>query len=119
MPLQWAEDYGCYRCYVSGVGWITVQNSLTRRDVVEVTIFGERLKREFTNMEEAKKAALRVALARVQKAVVLLKEVAPPLEAQPVTAPVIVLDKNDPLNEVWNSKEDHGAWDGTKERDGK
>lgn len=108
--LQWAEDYGCERLYISGVGWLVVKNSFTERNVIEVGIFGEQLKRTFTNFEEAKKAALRVALARVQKAVVLLKEVAPPLEAQPVTAPVIVLDKNDPLNE---------AWDGTKERDGK
>jgi len=88
--LQWAEDYGCERLYISGVGWITVGNNLTRQGVVDVTIFGERLKREFTNMEEAKKAALRIALARVQKALLILKEVAPPLEAQPVDAPVIV-----------------------------
>ena len=117
--LQWAEDYGCERLYISGVGWITVQDHLTHRGAVEVTIFGERLKREFQNHEEAKKAALRIALARVQKAVIILKEVAPPLEAQPVTPPVIVLDKNDPLNEIWNSKEDHEAWDRAKERDGK
>ena len=107
--LQWAEDYGCERLYISGVGWITVQDHLTHRGAVEVTIFGERLKREFTDMEEAKKAALRIALARVQKALLILREVAPPLEAQPVTPPAIVLDKNDPLYEAWNGAKE---WDG-------
>jgi hypothetical protein len=87
--LVWAEDYGCYRLYIPGVGWLTAQYSLTRRDVVEVWVFGERLKKEFTNIEEGKKAALRVAYARVQRAVVALKEVTPPLEAQPVK-PLIV-----------------------------
>jgi hypothetical protein len=82
--LQWAEDYGCERLYVPGVGWLTVQLSIIKRGVVVVSVFGERLKREFTDIEEGKRAALRVALARIEKALPLLKEIVPPLVAQPV-----------------------------------
>ena len=82
--LQWAEDYSCYRMYVPSVGWLTVQLSITKKDVFEVGVFGERLKREFTSLEEGKRVALRVALARIEKALPLLKEAAPPLVAQPM-----------------------------------
>jgi hypothetical protein len=79
--LQWVDNYGCDKMYIPGVGWLTVQPSLTDRSVIEVTVFGQRLGRTFTEVGDAKKAALRVALVRVQKAVLALREVAPPPEA--------------------------------------
>lgn len=86
MPLIWNEKYGCYSLYITGVGWLSVAPKLVggREGGIEVSVFGERLKREFTDIEEGKRAALRVALARLEKALPLLKEVAPKLVAQPV-----------------------------------